>query len=60
MSIVGCAKLLEADPSCRTHKDMREAAERAARDLRLQIQTLREHFEQTGERAWDAQAVKVQ
>jgi hypothetical protein len=52
--------LLEADPSCRTHKDMREAAERAARDLRLQIQTLREHFEQTGERAWDAQAVKVQ
>jgi hypothetical protein len=36
------------------------AGSRRAPDLQLQIQTLREHFEQTGERAWDAQAVKVQ
>ncbi len=52
--IVALAMMLEADPTIRTPKDMREASERIARGVRLQLRVLRDHHEATGTRAWDA------
>ena len=57
--IVSMAMLIEADPAIRTPKDMREAAEGVARDLRLQLRGLRDHHATTGERAWDATPVRL-
>lgn len=57
--VLSLAMLLEADPSVRTPKDVREAADAIAREIRVQLRALRDHHERTGERAWDARPVQV-
>lgn len=57
--VVALAMLMEADPAIRTPKEMREAAEGIARDLRLQLRVLRDHHVTTGERAWDATPIRL-
>ncbi len=57
--IVALSMLLEADPAIRTPKDMREAGEGIARDVRVQLRTFREHHQATGIRAWDAVPVTM-
>lgn len=56
--VVALAMVLEADPNVRTAKDMREAAELVAREVKLQLRTLRDVHERTGQRAWDAVVVQ--
>lgn len=57
--VLSLAMLLEADSAIRSPRDMREAAEAIAREVRVQLRFLREHHERTGERAWDARPVQV-
>ena len=61
-ALVAClASVMEADPSIVTPRDMREAGEIIAKELRLQIRALRAHFERTGVHAgWDAKGAQVQ
>jgi hypothetical protein len=60
-ALVAClASVLEADPKIQTRRDMREACELVARETRMQMQAVRDHFEETGERGWDAAVVPVQ
>jgi hypothetical protein len=60
-ALVAClASVLEADPTIQNRKDMREASELVAREVRMQMQAVRDNFEATGRRAWDATVVPVQ
>ncbi|TVV75533.1 hypothetical protein [Sphingomonas solaris] len=52
--VVSMAMILEAEPGLRTPKEVREASEAIARDLRVQYRGLRAAYEATGRRAWDA------
>ena len=61
-ALVAClASILEADARMKTRKDTREASDRAARKLRLQLEALGRYFEATGEHlGWDASSVPLQ
>lgn len=53
------AMILEAEPAVKTPREMREVADSVAKNLRVQIRTLRLAYEATGHRAWDATPVRV-
>jgi hypothetical protein len=48
------AMLMEADPGILTRRDMREAADRFSKIVRLQVEAFREEHERSGRRGWDS------
>ncbi|TZG25960.1 hypothetical protein [Sphingomonas montanisoli] len=56
--VVALASVMEADSAVRTVADMRAARDKAGRELLLQLQAARRHYEQTGYRAWDIKYIK--
>ena len=56
---VAAAIIMEADPTMKTAKQMRDASEKVGRQIRHQMKFVREEFERTGERPWDAKAIPL-
>ena len=48
------AVMIEADPKVQTMKDMREAGDEVARDVRRFARAMRDQYAKTGTRLWDA------
>jgi hypothetical protein len=55
--IVALASVVEVDPALQTKAQLRAERDSISRDLLLQLQTTRAHFEQTGYRGWAARNV---
>ncbi len=57
--VLSIAMILEAEPGLRTPKEVREATEAIARDLRSKYRGLRAAYEATGQRPWDGAPITV-
>jgi hypothetical protein len=57
--VTGLASVFEADPRIKTQKDMRDASDLVAKELRLHLRAAREHFQRTGGRVWAGSVLEV-
>lgn len=57
--IIALATIIEAWPGLDTPGDIQLACERVSIDLEEKVQVMREQFEQTGKRPWNAGVVRV-
>ena len=57
--VLSISMILEAEPGLITAKDVREASNAIAKDIRRQYRGLRAAYEATGQRAWDATPITV-
>jgi hypothetical protein len=54
------ATIIEAAPSLRTNRDMREAGEHVGKQVTFYLKALRRQYEETGARLWDGQTMTPQ
>lgn len=58
--VVAMATIIEAAPSLRTNRDMREAGEQVGKQVTFYLKALRRQYEETGARLWDGRALTPQ
>ena len=58
--VVAMATIIEAAPSLRTNRDMREAGEHVGKQVTFYLKTLRRQYDETGARLWDGRALTPQ
>jgi hypothetical protein len=58
--VVAMATIIEAAPTLKTKRDMREAGEHVGKQLTFYLKALRQQYEETGWRLWDGQQLTPQ
>lgn len=58
--VVAMATIIEAAPTLKTNRDMREAGEHVGKQVTSYLKALRRQFEETGARLWDGQQLTPQ
>jgi hypothetical protein len=58
--VVAMATIIEAVPTLRTNRDMREAGEHVGKQITFYLKALRRQYEETGHRLWDGRHLTSQ